>query len=91
MPTPGFEFSLPTALELPSDAEAAAEFEQELASPVCDCGQPKPGGEAMCAACAQREEQEAGRDYEEEARQEALLLALPDGDYTASELREHLL
>ena len=94
----GHEVSCRRCLELArrlsvseSTDDAEAEFKQELASPVCGCGQPKHGGEAMCAACAQVEEQEAGRDHEEEAQQEQLLRALPDGHYTASELREHLL
>lgn len=67
-----------------------AENTRAMAATTCDCGQPKSSGEGMCAACAYLEQQEEGRDHEEEARQTRLLAALPDGLYTASELREYL-
>lgn len=77
----------------PTDTEYAADMQAEhewLMGTDCDCGKAKLPGDSMCAACAHLEEQEAGRDYEEEERQERLLKALPDGDYTASELQEYL-
>lgn len=44
----------------------------------------------LCDECARLEELEAGRDHEEEDHQDRLLRVLPDGDYTASEMREYL-
>lgn len=63
---------------------------EQLDSDTCPCGKPKERGEYICDACADLEEQEEARDHEEEERQERLLKALPNGDYTASEMQEYL-
>lgn len=71
-------------------AELERDQQLYLDSTTCECTGTKLSGDLMCAECAEAEAMEMSRDYEEEERHERLMKALPNGDYTASEMREYL-
>lgn len=73
-----------TSPSLPSIDVAAAE--PVINAPDCICDESTGKNDPDCPGCAFWNSFD-GEEYE---RQERLLECLPDGDYTASEMREYL-